>query len=207
MWVGWGRLCRSPGRQVQRTDENAKDECMMPDAIDWTPRVWVGCLACYNEGRLVGDWFDAVRAGEVTSYDIHGAHTRADLHDELWCFDIENIPVRREMSPAEAAEWGELLARVDDHMRAALDAWIRSGDYVAEGTGELPSIGEFTDRYMGHYDSFRDYVESLAENTGLLNEIPEHLRTYFNWDSFTSDAKFDYTVCDADGGGVFVFTA
>ena len=23
------------------------------------PRVWIGCLACYNEGNLVGDWFDA----------------------------------------------------------------------------------------------------------------------------------------------------
>ncbi len=53
------------------------------------PRVWIGCLACCNEGRLVGDWFDAVGADEVTTYDINGAHSRAESHDELWCFDHE----------------------------------------------------------------------------------------------------------------------
>lgn len=29
-------------------------------AEDTTPRIWVGCLAHYNAGRLVGEWFDAV---------------------------------------------------------------------------------------------------------------------------------------------------
>lgn len=39
---------------------------MATTAISTTPRAWIGCLACYNEGRLVGDWFDAVTADEVT---------------------------------------------------------------------------------------------------------------------------------------------
>ena len=34
---------------------------------DTTPRAWIGCLACYNEGRLVGDWYDAINAAEVTT--------------------------------------------------------------------------------------------------------------------------------------------
>ncbi|WP_283205483.1 antirestriction protein ArdA [Glutamicibacter sp. V16R2B1] len=33
---------------------------------DSTLRVWVDCLHCYNSGRLVGEWFDAVDADEVT---------------------------------------------------------------------------------------------------------------------------------------------
>lgn len=40
--------------------------------VETTPRVWIGCLACYNEGRLVGDWHDALGADEVTSEDVHG---------------------------------------------------------------------------------------------------------------------------------------
>lgn len=27
-------------------------------------RVWITCLACYNDGRLVGDWFPAEDAEE-----------------------------------------------------------------------------------------------------------------------------------------------
>ena len=45
-------------------------------ATDTTPRVWIGCLACYNAGSLVGDWFDAATADEVTTYDVHEAIAR-----------------------------------------------------------------------------------------------------------------------------------
>lgn len=85
-----------------------------------TPRAWIGCLACYNEGRLIGDWYDAITADQITTYDIHGAHSRADSHDELWVMDHENIPVKGEMSPADAAAWGRCLAEVDQHLRPAV---------------------------------------------------------------------------------------
>ena len=104
-------------------------------ATDTTPRAWIGCLSCYNEGRLVGDWFNAEIADEVTTYDVHGAHSRADAHDELWVFDHENIPVRGELDPLTAAAWGRCLTEVDEHLRPALCAGVESGDYVAEGTG------------------------------------------------------------------------
>lgn len=46
---------------------------------DTTPRVWIGCLACYNSGRLVGDWHDAIGAVDVTTADVHGGPSS---HDE-----------------------------------------------------------------------------------------------------------------------------
>ena len=86
---------------------------MATTAISTTPRAWIGCLACYNAGRLVGDWFDAVTADEVTTYDVHSAHSRADSHDELWVMDHENIPVKGEMRPADAAAWGRETCTLD----------------------------------------------------------------------------------------------
>ena len=76
-------------------------------ATDETPRVWIGCLAHYNEGYLIGDWFDAVGADEVSLADVHrGSGRPYAACEELWCFDLELIPVDGEMSPHEAAEWG-----------------------------------------------------------------------------------------------------
>lgn len=169
---------------------------------DTTPRVWIGCLACYNAGQLVGDWHDASDAEEVSADDVHG---RASSHDELWCFDIENIPVRREMSPNEAAEWGRVFDEVDEHLRPALLAWVRSGDYVAKGTGDLPSIPDFEERYAGHWDDFDEYAHQLAEDIGLLTDVPEEVVRYFDWAAWTRDLAFDFTVEDAAGSGVFVF--
>ncbi len=169
--------------------------------VDTIPRVWIGCLACYNGGRLVGDWHDALGADEVTSEDVHG---RASSHDELWCFDLENIPVRREMSPHEAAKWGRVFEEVDEHLRTALYAWVASGDYVSEGTGDLPAVSDFEERYCGHWESFDDYARQLADDIGLLRDVPEEIATYFDWESWTRDQQFDHSVVDANSG-VHVF--
>lgn len=174
-------------------------------ATDTTPRVWIGCLACYNAGRLVGDWFAAIDAAGVTTYDLHGAHSRTDSHDELWVMDLENLLTHEEMSPAEAARQAECLAAVDERLRPALIAWVRSGDYVAEGAGDLPSLPDFEERYCGEWDSFRDYAESLADDIGLLDGVPEEIARYFDWRSWTRDLEFDYSTCDNPEGGVFVF--
>jgi antirestriction protein len=166
------------------------------------PAVWIGCLACYNAGRLVGEWVDAVDAADVTPEAIHGHPT---AHEELWVMDTDGLPISREMSPAEAGEWGAVLAEVDEWQRDALAAWVASGDYVAEGRGDLPSLPDFEERYAGEWDSFRDYAENLADDIGLLQDVPDTLTAYFNWDVWIRDLAYDYTTHPAPGGGVFVF--
>lgn len=179
---------------------------MATNTPDSTPRVWIGCLHCYSSGRLAGEWFDAVHADEVTLADVHrgsgGSHTGCE---ELWVFDHENIPVSGEMSPGEAAEWGRVVEEVDEHLRPALLAWVRSGNYVAEGTGDLPSVSDFEERFAGEWGSFREYAENLAEDIGLLRDVAEEIARYFDWEAWTRDLAFDYTVEDAPGSGVFVF--
>ena len=172
---------------------------------DTPPRVWIGCLACYNSGYLVGEWFDAATADEVTTYDIHGAHSRADSHDELWCFDHENIPVRGELDPLAAAAWGRVYTEVGPEHWPALCAWVESGDYVAEGTGDLPSISDFEGRYCGAWENFEDYARELADDIGLLAGTPEEIARYFDWRAWSRDLAFDYSTHDNPEGGVFVF--
>jgi antirestriction protein len=168
---------------------------------DTTPRAWIGCLACYNEGGLVGRWCDAIDADTVTPEDIHESPTD---HEELWCFDHENIPVRGEMDPLMAAAWGRFLAEVDDTVRPALIAWVETGDYVEDGDG-LPSVGDFEERYCGQWDSFDAYAEDYVESTGLLADVPEEIARYFDYEAFARDLRFDYATCDAPDGGVYVF--
>lgn len=169
-------------------------------------RVWIGCLACYNDGRLVGDWFGAIDANEVTLADVHrdSGGSRAGC-EELWVFDHDNMPVHREMSPAEAAEWGRVVEEVGEHLRPALLAWVRSGDYVVEGMGDLPSVSDFEERFAGHWDDFDEYAHQLAEDIGLLANVPEEVARYFDWAAWIRDLALDHTTeADADGG-VHVF--
>ena len=178
----------------------------MEKTTDTTPRAWIGCLHHYNDGRLVGHWFDAESADEATLADVHEGYGLGYAEcEELWCFDHENIPVRGEMDPLTAGAWGRCLAEVDEHLRPALCAWVESGDYVAEGTGDLPSISDFEERYQGHWDSFREYAENLADDIGLLDGVPEEIARYFDWSAWSRDLAMDYSVHVNLEGGVFVF--
>lgn len=176
---------------------------MTTTTTDTTARVWIGCLTCYNHGRLTGEWFAAADAGDVTTADVHGFPSAT--HEELWVMDHEHLPISGECSPAEAGEWGQLLADVDDWQRDALMAWVRSGDYIADGTGPLPSLPDFEERYAGEWDTFREYAEELADDIGMLSGVADEIARYFDWSAWTRDLAYDYTTEPASDGGLYVF--
>ena len=176
-------------------------------SADTTPRVWIGCLHCYNCGRLVGEWFDAAGADEITLAQVHSGASRVRQGcEELWVMDHENIPVRGEMSPYDAARWAETIEEADEHLRPALFAWVCSGSYTAQGNTDLPVVSDFVDKYRGHHENFRDYLEQLADDTAMFECASETLRSYFDWDRFADDEAHGYIIEDAPDGGVFVFT-
>lgn len=166
------------------------------------PSVWIGCLACYNEGRLVGEWVDAEDAGGITPADLHGTST---AHEEMRVFDLEGFPRGTgEMLPAAAVPWGELFDEVGETRWPALLAWVETGCYVAD-SDDLPCASDFEDAYQGEWDSFADYAAQLAEDIGLTDGWPEEAQRYFDWEAWTRDLKFDYTIAAAPDGGVFIF--
>lgn len=170
-------------------------------------RAWIGCLACYNGGMLTGEWYDALEAGEVTADALHvDAGMLAPVsHEELWVMDHEGLPIKGECSPAEAQEWAEVLMEVGEWQRDALIAWVQSGDYIAQGTGDLPAVGDFEERFAGEWDSFEDYAYDFIDSTGMLHGVEESLVVYFDHAAFARDLAYDYTTMDAPGGGVYVF--
>lgn len=172
-----------------------------------TPSAWIGCLACYNEGRLVGEWFDAEYAAETTLAQVHGGAARVRPScEELWVMDHEGIPVRGEMSPHEANQWAEVISEADEYLRPALFAWVLSGSYTARGDSDLPVVSDFIDRYLGEHDSFRDYIEETCREAGMFQGVSEDLERYFDWDRYAADEAHSHLVLDAPDGGVYVFS-
>jgi len=166
-------------------------------------RVWIGCLACYNAGRLVGEWYDAADADAVSIEALHiDAETIARVScEEMWVMDHEGLPISGECSPMEAAAWGRLLADVDEWQRDAFLAWVR-----LDWTGnDLPNVSDFLDAYMGEWDSMRDYADNLMDECGMWAEVPEWARPYIDMDAFARDLSLDHGTAPALGGGVYVF--
>ena len=174
-----------------------------------TPRVWAGCESCYAAGRLVGVWIDAVDAADLTAAQIHagsGVDVSTEGCEEFVCMDTSGLPTTGEPSLEEAARWGEIYEEVGDIQWPALCAWVRSGSYTAEGDTDFPVVSDFEEVYCGKWESFADYAEDLAEGCGLLADVPEELRGYFDLrGAWARDLAFDYSVERAELGGVYVF--
>ncbi|WP_342372117.1 antirestriction protein ArdA [Propioniciclava soli] len=174
------------------------------------PRVWLACLTCcYNDGALVGRWVDCTDVEGVTLADLHeGSGRPYAACEEVWVLDHEFVPVEGEFGPLEAAQWGECFEEAGPEQWPAVCAWVRSGMHITEGSGDLPSLPDFEERYCGHWESFREYAEQLADETGMMTDWPEEAVRYFDWASWTRDLAFDHTVVDApavEGYGVYVF--
>lgn len=75
--------------------------------------------------------------------------------------------------------------------------------YAADDSHEADTEA-FAERFMGHYEDFDTYAHQLADDVGLLSNVPGEISRYFNWRSWISDLKFDYTVLTAEEG-VYIF--
>lgn len=170
------------------------------------PSVWLACLDCYNEDRLVGAWLPCDGIEEVTLAEVHGGaeHVRPGC-EEVLALDTEHLPVGLgEVTQAEAAAWGELFVEVGESQWPALLAWFEQCSPSLDVDG-VPSVVEFEEANQGHWDSFDEFVRSWADDCGMFHGWPEEAVTYFDWDAYERDQRHDFAVVDAPDGGVHVF--
>ena len=171
------------------------------------PSVCVSCMACHNEGRGLGKWITAEQAaaevdaeaityggqGEAMTYGSGAAFVGCKRcgGDEWDAVDVENTPHGfRELREfyVNAAALVELADFVDVDAFAIFAAWFNAGGHITD-LEEL--IAEYQDRYHGEWLSMRDYAESYAEDSGMLQGLPDHLARYFDFDAFASDLEHD----------------
>lgn len=167
------------------------------------PKAWVGCLACYSNGDLVGEWFDAAEAADVTLTVLHLEHPQEDTCEEMWVFDTDGIPVNEEMDPMTAARWGNLLNFIDEKLQPSFFAWISSGAASLDEDG-LPDPEAFEEAFVDVFSDFREYSDRLADET-LLLDANEQVRRYFDYEAFARDLSMDYIIEALPDGDVAVF--
>lgn len=168
-------------------------------------RVWVACLACYNAGRLIGDWFDAADApGDMaewreamtanaetdTTTDLRWLRDHdIDAHEELWCLDTEGfaaLGITGEMSPVTAREIAEAVEDLDDDDAAAFGAWYGESSYTVI---DWHTVRAFTDARKAIVDHEWEYAFDLVgELWGeALRALPNEVRDNIDWKAVAHD--------------------
>ncbi len=172
------------------------------------PQIWPACTHHCVAGYLVGDWFDITEAADIDLVAVHRkGPSVTPMCEEIEIFDVDGLGISKEMGLLEAVEWAEAYERAGAEQWPAVAAWVSTGDYVAEGTGDVPSISDFEDRYCGIWPDLDSYLYEQADDLGLFQGLPDDHVTvrYFNWRSWLDDESSGYCTAPAPEYQVYVF--
>jgi len=146
-----------------------------------SPAIYVGTYHKYNCGSLFGKWFDLTDFDDKSDFmeACHALHAN-ESDPELMFQDWEGIPDK--FASESSVDWAFIEAykrAVDDGKDEAFVAWV-------EFTGEC-DYDAFEDAWCGEAASEEDYAYDYVQEHGLLNEVPESLRGYFDYDAYGRD--------------------
>ncbi len=171
-----------------------------------TSRIYVACLAAYNNGQLHGQWIDANQsAGDIHSQIASMLKSSPQINAEEWAVhDYEGFGEIR------LNEWPDIdrvaaLARLIEDHGEALTLWYQSQDAEYFDVADLEE--KFLEQWQGAHDSEVAFVDQLLESTGQLSAIPKWAQNYFDFESYARDLRLggDYTFI-AHHGQVYVYS-
>lgn len=168
------------------------------------PSIWLGCLSCYNNGRLNGKWITAEQATEPqaaetlnglakleTVNDYTASRCRKCFGDEFEVMDHQLIP----NSCATAKDFydnAEQLAELHNTGELALLV-ILAGALDPAGIMSLDELAEYhQNSYYGEHDTDKNFAEHYADEVGDTASVPEHMRNYIDYDYYAKELLYDF---------------
>lgn len=160
-------------------------------------RIYVACLASYNNGTLHGTWIDATQGVDGIWKEVSQMlfNSPAEFAEEWAIHDHEGFGGIHISEYEGFDSIADYAAFIEDHgdLGAKLVAYFGDLDDARDA---------ISDNYAGQYDSVSDYAEQLTEDT---TQIPESLRYYIDYDKMGRDLEINDVLTIEDGHSVHVF--
>ena len=147
-----------------------------------TPRIYVACLAAYNNGTLHGTWINANQDADAIFTEIKAMLAQSPEPDaeEFAIHDYEyfhGVRIHEYESIRQVAQLAELLSEYGEPFAHYLEH-IGGIDEINDDTEE-----NFQDAYYSEYDNQAQFAQEM--NPGL--NVPEHIKAHIDWDSVAED--------------------
>ena len=168
---------------------------------DDSPKVYIADLLEYNNGRLVGKWFDLTdysdgaelmqdiqqMLDEQTKKDKFG-----DVHEEYAVHDYENFPSEFYSEYMGEADFDKLISLINEAEDSDLPF-----DVIVKAMADLgrDELSEVKEAYFGSVspsmgNEWRDFAYEYVENVGGIIGV-SNADYYFDYESFGSDERIN----------------
>lgn len=146
-------------------------------------RIYVACLAAYNNGILHGRWIDALQDSDAILEEIGRMLKASPIAgaEEFAIHDCEGFAGARIDEYQSIDRVAEIAEFINEH--GAL------GGKLLEYFGDLEDARTAMEEdYRGEYSSLADFAQELTEET---TEIPEHLQYYIDYERMGRDLEIN----------------
>lgn len=174
-----------------------------------TLMIWLTNLGKYNEGELICTelYLPATEEEIEEAFNKIGVKD-GTMYEETFITDCESdisgvCDLVKEYSGIDYLnELAKKLEELDNYDLEVFSAIIENGD-TAEEAFRIIEDGD----YMYYLDCYNmeQVAEQYAENTGLLDSMPENLRYYFDFAAFGRDMELEGTFIKTDSGIIEIF--
>ena len=156
------------------------------------PRIYVACLAAYNNGKLHGRWIVVTDPDDVRHQVADMLAASPEPGAEEWSIhDSEGF------EGAELSEWANFETVCDLADFIAEHGELGAKLYAHFGN-DLEQAGAQFDDYAGEYASLGAFAEDLHDST--RTELPDDLRYYMDWDARGRDLELSGDVFAIETG-------
>lgn len=168
-------------------------------------RIYVASLSDYNAGRLHGAWIDATQDPDDIWEDVQAMlkQSKEPWAEEWAIHDFEGFE-GYELSEWESFEDVSRIAQALDTYGPALGAWL---SYDCDRKADVEGLRDFQESFHGEWDSEKQFAEEFTVDVGMLDQIPEHLRFYFDYDAYARDLFLGDYYSIRNQGKVYVFSS
>lgn len=142
-------------------------------------KIYVACLAAYNNGILHGCWIDATLGTDHIHERIHAMLAASPIEgaEEYAIHDYEGFEGASISEYTGITEVATLAAFIEEH--GAL------GGKLIEYFGDIDDARDaIEERYYGEYRRVEDFVQESTENS---YDIPDALQYYIDYEAMARD--------------------
>lgn len=163
-------------------------------------RIYVADLKSYNEGRLTGEWLtlpmDSDELDAIMNRLTHDGQHDYAIHDYEAPFDISEYN-----SPWKLNEMAETFdsSEVEEDV---LEVILSNASTLDDALNIIESQ-EF--RVWDDCNDMEDVAMQKTEESGEINDLPNHITMYINYVSMGEDMEINGTFWKGDGFYIEVF--
>ena len=154
-------------------------------------KIYLTNLGKYNEGYLIGKWVEL----PATDEELEAAKKEIGINQfyEEWFItdyesDIEGLEVNEYASISELNELAEELEQLDEFYLQIVGGLLLAGHSLRVAIDKI-------DDCLIYFDcsDMEDVARAYVEETGLLENIPNNIANYFDFEALGRDMSFEAT--------------